>query len=162
MIEKEAVYEVLNNLGIGYNIITHPAVFTSAEADQYRTLFEGSRCKNLFLRNEKGNTHYLVIIDQSKNVNLKRLAVELGEKRLSFASPGGLLKHLGLTPGSDSVFGLINNPERDVVVILDEALQKEKTINFHPNVNNETLTILYSDLLKFLHWTGNRVIIQRL
>lgn len=159
---KEKVYEVLRNLDIEYKVVTHPAVFTSTEAEQYRTLFQGARCKNLFLRNEKGHTHYLVIIDQAKAMNLRELAFELGEKRLGFASPERLKKYLGLTPGSVSVFGLINNADKNVVVVIDEDLQKEERINFHPNINTETLTILYSDLLKFLRWTGNRVIIQGL
>ena len=162
MQKKDKVYEVLRNLAIDYKVVTHPAVFTSAEAEQYRTLFEGARCKNLFLRNGKGDTHYLVIIDQAKDMHLRELALELGEKRLGFASPERLERYLGLTPGSVSVFGLISNIDKNVVVVIDEDLQKEEKINFHPNINTETLTILYSDLLKFLRWTGNRVIIQRL
>ena len=149
MQKKEKVYEVLTKLGIEYEVVTHPAVFTSAEAEQYRTLFEGSRCKNLFLRNGKGDTHYLVIIDQAKEMNLKGVALELNEKRLGFASPQRLAKYLGLTPGSVSAFGLINNTDKNVVVVLDEDLEREEKINFHPNINTETLTILYIDFLLF-------------
>jgi Ala-tRNA(Pro) deacylase len=159
---EKRVYEVLDELNISYKVVDHPAVFTSAEAEHFRDLFEDSRCKNLFLRNEKGTRHYLVIIDQSKKVDLKKLAYSMGEKQLKFASSRRLLKYLGLTPGSVSVFGLVNDSDHEVRVVLDAQLQEEEKINFHPNVNTRTLTILYDDLLKFLRWTQNRVIIQEL
>ena len=159
---EEKVYEVLHRLDIGFRAISHPAVFTSSEAERYKELFEGSRCKNLFLRNEKGDTHYLVIVDHAKRLDLKSLALSLGEKRLGFASPERLMKYLGLTPGSVSVFGLINDAGREVKVVIDSELQKEEKINFHPNVNTCTLTILYPDMLKFLRWTGNNVTMQEL
>jgi len=159
---EEKVCALLDELGIAYEAIDHPAVFTSAEAERYKDLFEGSRCKNLFLRNEKGDTHYLVIVDHAKRLDLKVLARLLGEKRLSFASPERLMKYLGLTPGSVSVFGLINDAEKEVKVVIDSELREEEKINFHPNVNTRTLSILYSDMLKFLCWTGNSVTMQKL
>lgn len=72
------------------------------------------------------------------------------------------MKYLGLTPGSVSVFGLINDEENHVRVVLDEDLQKEDKINFHPNINTETLTILYTDLIRFLEWTGNPYMVRKL
>ena len=40
------------------------------EASQYWKGIEGRHCKNLFLRNNKGNRHYLVVLEQSKKVDL--------------------------------------------------------------------------------------------
>ncbi len=155
MSEKDRVYEVLKKLEIPYEITPHPAVYTAAEAEEYRDLLKGTRCKNLFLKNGRGRVHYLVIVPHDKMLDLRKLDALLDEKRLGFASPRRLMKYLGLTPGSVSVFGLINDEENHVRVVLDEDLQKDDKINFHPNINTETLTILYTDLIRFLEWTGN-------
>ena len=94
-------------------------VFTVEEAEQHWRGIDAVHCKNLFVRNKKGNAHYLVIVERSKSVGMKRLAGELGEDRLSFASPERLAKYLGLTPGAVSPFGIINDHEHLVTVVLD-------------------------------------------
>jgi Ala-tRNA(Pro) deacylase len=159
MSEKEKVYKVLEELEIPYKVTEHPAVYTAEEAEEYSHLLEGSRVKNLFLRDGKGRSHYLVIVDHDKMLDLKALESVIGKKRLGFASPRRLMKYLGLTPGSVSPFGLINDSEKKVKVFVDEVLKKEEKINFHPNDNTQTLTIKFSDLLKFLDWTGNSYVV---
>jgi len=156
--EKEAaVYNVLDELGISYTRHEHPPVFTVEEAEKYWTQIIGAHCKNLFLRNKKGNRHYLVILEASKAADLKSLNRLLGEDRLSFASEKRLMKHLGLETGSVSVFGLINDKEHHVQVVIDEDLKKADRVNFHPNVNTATVGITFQDLTKFLSWCGNTI-----
>ncbi len=156
MEQSKRVYKVLKELNVPYKVHRHPAVYTSAEAEKYvDASMEGSRCKNLFLRNQKGNKHFLVIIDHSKMVNLKELARNLEEKKISFASENRLDKYLGLRPGSVTPFGLINDKNREVIVVVDEELKNEEKINFHPNINTETLTVLFKDFERFLEWSGN-------
>ena len=113
--------------------------------------------KNLFVRNKKGNAHYLVIVERSKSVGMKRLAGELGEDRLSFASPERLAKYLGLTPGAVSPFGIINDHEHLVTVVLDQDLRSADRVAFHPNVNTATVTITFTDFERFLALRGNPV-----
>lgn len=162
MAEKEKVYKVLEELHIPYKATDHPAVYTAEEAEEYGHLLEGSRVKNLFLRDDKGRSHYLVIVDHDKMLDLKALESVIGKKKLGFASPRRLMKYLGLTPGSVSPFGLINDTENSVKVFIDEELQKEEKINFHPNDNTQTLTIKFSDLQIFLDWTGNSYIVTKI
>lgn len=156
MEKSKVVYKVLDELNITYKVHRHPAVYTSEEAEKYvDDSMEGSRCKNLFLRNQKGNKHFIVIIDHSKRVDLKELAKNLEERKISFASENRLDKYLGLLPGSVSPFGLINDQNREVIVVIDEELKNEEKINFHPNINTETLTLLLKDFERFLEWAGN-------
>ena len=154
--EKEKkVYEVLDELGITYTRHEHPPVFTVEEAEKHWTEISGAHCKNLFLRNKKGNRHYLVILEASKAAALKSLNDLLGEDRLSFASEQRLMKYLDLEAGSVSVFGLINDKENHVKVVIDEDLKKADAVNFHPNVNTATVGISFADFEKFLVWSGN-------
>lgn len=156
MMDKEArVYEVLGELAIPYTRYEHPPVYTVEEAEKHWTHIVGAHCKNLFLRNKKGNRHYLVILEASKVADLKSLNRVLGEDRLSFASPERLMKYLGLEKGAVSVFGLINDTANHVQVVIDEDLKEAAGVNFHPNVNTATVGISFEDFERFLAWSGN-------
>jgi len=156
--EEARVYEALKELGIAWVRNEHPPVFTVEEAEKHWTGIEGAHCKNLFLRNKKGNHHYLVIIESSKQADLRKLNGRLDEDRLSFGSPERLRRFLGLDPGSVSPFGLINDAGREVVVVVDQDLRTMKAVNFHPNVNTSTVGISFPDFERFLAWRGNRVL----
>jgi Ala-tRNA(Pro) deacylase len=151
------VTNLLEELNIKYRLYNHKAVFTIDELDTLDIKFEGMYCKNLFLRNSKGDIHYLLILEDSKKANLKELARYLNSTRLSFASDERLNKYLGLKPGSVTPFGVINDSKNEVIVLLDKDLVGLDKINFHPNTNTATITISYSDLIKFLEYEGNRV-----
>ncbi len=156
--EEDSLFKALTELGIAWERYEHPPVFTVEEAERHWTEVRGLHCKNLFLRNKKGNHHYLVVIESSKQADLRRLNSLLGEDRLSFASPERLKKHLGLDPGSVSPFGLLNDNSREVIVVLDQDLRLAKTVNFHPNVNTATVGISTVDFERFLASRGNRVL----
>ena len=155
--EEAAVYERLTDLGIRYDRYEHPAVPTVEEAEKYWVGIDATHCKNLFLRNQKGNRHYLVILPHTKNANLRAVADQIGDGRLSFASPERLMTHLGLTPGSVSPFGLINNRDHTVRVVLDRDLRSAARLSFHPNINTRTLVISGEDFQKFLAACGHTV-----
>jgi len=151
---KQKVYEKLEELGIQYVKHEHPPVFTSEEADKYSQGMEGAQCKNLFLRNAKGNRQYLVVIEHTKRADLGSLKTKLGEKGLSFGSDKRLMKYMGVESGAVSPFNLINDTENKVEVVVDKTLKRSEKVNFHPNANTETLTVSYKDLIKFLEEMG--------
>ena len=154
---ERKVFETLERLGIAYIRHEHPPVATVEEAEKQWGPIKGTHCKNLFLRNYKGNHHYLVIAPVTRGVDLKRLNAMLGEDRLSFASPERLKRWLGLEPGSVSPFGLVNDETRHVQVVCDETLKSSPALGFHPNVNTATLEVTLADFEKFLASRGNAV-----
>ena len=147
----------LRSLGITFERHDHPPVFTVEEAERHWAGIDATHCKNLFLRNQKGNRHYLVIVRADKRVDLRALADQIGDGKLSFASPERLATHLGVTPGSVSPFGLINDREHQVRVVIDRDLKSSDRLAFHPNVNTATLTLTSSDFERFLSSAGNPV-----
>jgi Ala-tRNA(Pro) deacylase len=155
--DEQKVYNILRELDISYTKHEHPPVYTVEEAEQHWENITGAHCKNLFLRNKKGKNHYLVIAKSEKRVNLKALTSRLGEDRLSFASPERMLRYLGLEPGAVSPFGLINDKENAVVVVIDRDLKEASHVNFHPNVNTATVGIAFTDFEKFLSYCGNSI-----
>lgn len=153
--EEQEVYDVLNSLNINYIRYEHKAIYTVKEGKELEISIPGKMCKNLFLKNSKGDINYLVILDEDKNINLKLLAKQIGSTRLSFAAEEKLFEKLKLTPGSVTPFGLINNADSDVTVLVDKELSNEEKVNFHPNTNTATIGISYVDLERFVKCHGN-------
>jgi len=151
------IYQVLQDLNINYKKFDHPAVFTVEESEKYDKGIDAGKCKNIFLRNAKGDRHFLVIIESHKRLDLQQLSDLLHESKLSFASEERLMQYLALTPGSVSPFGLIHNTDKTVRVIVDSDLMQYEKLAFHPNINTATLVITTENLKKFLDWTGNKI-----
>ncbi len=152
----EQVVELVKKLEIEYQLFSHPAVFTVEESRDHRPPVECGETKNLFLRNRRGDRHYLVVIEADKQLDLKRLGEQLGEK-VGFASPERLQKYLNLTPGSVSPFGLINDENNEVVLVVDKRLLKEERIACHPNDNTYTIVLNTSDWQKAMEYLGNEI-----
>jgi Ala-tRNA(Pro) deacylase len=158
MTEQEAgVVARLDELGIPFTRHEHPPVATVDEAMQHWSGIDATHCKNLFLRNQKGSRHYLVVLEHAKKADLRKVADQIGDGKLSFASPERLMTHLGLTPGSVSPFGLINNRDHGVRLILDRDLQSATRLSFHPNINTVTFTLSAADFARFVESCGNPV-----
>ena len=154
---EPAVAARLAALGIAYERHEHPPVATVEEAEKYWVGIDAAHCKNLFLRNQKGNRHYLVVLLHAKRADLRAVADQIGDGKLSFASPERLMAQLGLTPGSVSPFGLINDAAHSVRVVLDRDLRAKERVSFHPNINTRTYVISTADFTRFLEACGHSV-----
>ena len=152
-----AVYAALDALGIAYERHEHPAVFNAEDASKYWNPIVGTQCKNLFLRNKKGDRHYLAVLEISKRADLKDLVKLVGDDRLSFGSPERLMAELGLTPGSVSPFGLLNDGDGSVRVLIDRDLRDAPRLIFHPNINTASVVVSWSSLERFLATRANVV-----
>lgn len=154
---ERPVFAALDALGISYERYEHPPVFDTEDVEKYWRDIPATAVKNLFLRNKKGNRHYLVIAGVEKRIDLQRLVKLLGDDRFSFGSADRLMEKLGLTPGSVSPFGLLHEGSKDIQVIIDADLRSADRLIFHPNINTASLTISFPDLERFLVSRGNRV-----
>ena len=150
-----ALYELLDELNIGYEYHEHPEAPTIEIAMQYWDGIDATHCKNLFFRNHKGNKHYLVLLECSQALYIHDLEKRLKQGKISFASPERMDKYLGVKPGSVTPFALINDSQKHVHVFIDKNLQKAKFLSFHPLVNTASLVIKRDDLLKLLDHLGN-------
>jgi Ala-tRNA(Pro) deacylase len=155
--QERAVAARLDELGIAYTRHEHPPVATVEEAEAHWAGIDATHCKNLFLRNQKGDRHYLVVLVHTKKADLRRVADQIGDGKLSFASPDRLMRYLGLTPGSVSPFGLINDRGHAVRVVLDRDLKAASRLSFHPNINTVTVAIAAADFVRFLDAAGNAI-----
>jgi Ala-tRNA(Pro) deacylase len=155
--QEERVAAYLTALGIAFEPYQHPPVATAEEGELHWAGIDAVHCKNLFLRNQKGTRHYLVILAHTKRADLRAVADQIGDGKLSFASAERLMKHLGVTPGSVSPFGLIHDHDHHVRVYLDRELKLAPRISFHPNINTATFVLSYTDFERFLASCENLV-----
>lgn len=151
------IYDILEELKISYEEISHEAVFTVEEANAIEQQIKGLGCKNLFLTNKKGK-YYIYVLEDSKQANLKELQSFLNEKRLSFGKEEELNEILNLTKGSVTPLGIINDKDNLVTILLDKDLI-DKRILAHPNVNTKTVSLEYQDLIKIIEYTNHNYII---
>lgn len=151
------IYDFLKLHNITNQQYGHPAVFTADEAKILAAHVPGQQTKNLFLCDDKKRRFYLATIADGKRADLKHLREFLGEKSLRFAPPDKLLELLGLTPGSVSPLGLINDLNHQVTYAIDEDLLKLDKIYAHPNINTATLAISIEDFKKILSLTGHEI-----
>lgn len=154
MINAQQISQKLQEQGIPFRTISYLAVFTAEQADRYVREENFVRTKNLFLTTNKHNHYYLVLIEEHKRLDTKRFRQLTGTPRLTFASPAELQEKLGLTPGSVSPFGLLNNRDHDVQLFVDRDVATAATIGCHPNDNTMTTILATGDLLRFLRQAG--------
>lgn len=150
------IFEYLKTHGISYRRYDHEPVYTCEQADCLDIPGGSAKTKNLFLRDRKGRRHFLVTVGADKSVDIRALETILGAKGLSFASSERLERYLGLQPGSVTLFGVINDSEGNVEVIVDRDLMRHDEMQCHPLVNTSTLVVSMDDIMKFLELTGHK------
>ena len=159
---REQVFARLEELGIPYEVIEHPAVFTIEEMQQLGVTRKGTVCKNLFLRDAKGKRHFLVVLPGEKRADLGRIAELLGSSRLSFASAERLQNYLGLHQGEVTPMGVLNDTGAQVEVAFDRELIGNPRLGVHPNDNTSTVWLKARDLTALLQEHGTAVDIVEL
>jgi Ala-tRNA(Pro) deacylase len=155
-LDNEArLYAELEARGIAFEVAEHHAVFTVDESRELNATLPGAHTKNLFLK-DNGGQFWLVTVPGEIRVDLKSLPTAIGSKRLSFAKAEDLLRLLGLTPGSVTPLGAMNDNGGEVQVVLDRELAEAATLWVHPLRNTASLGLSGSDLVKALAaWNHN-------
>jgi Ala-tRNA(Pro) deacylase len=149
---RETLLARFDALKIAFTEYKHPAVFTVEEAKELRGELPGVHCKSLFLK-AKGGRLFLLVCLEWRRMDMKALADLLPSRRLSFGQPELLLEKLGVTPGSVTPFGAINDtgPEEErVTVVLDKQMLEATQVNYHPLINTATIGLSPNDLQRFL------------
>ena len=139
--------------GVQQTTHDHPAVFRVEEGLELKASMPGAHTKNLFLKDKKGRL-WLISARQDTVVDLKRAPKTIGSDRLSFGNEGLMYETLGLTPGSVTALGLINDPEQRVTFVLDKALWDAEIVNFHPLTNTATTALGQAAFRLFLALIG--------
>lgn len=102
-LNQDELLQLLNNLNIDYRYIEHPAMNSVGDRGRYAVRLPAQLLKNMLLKNSNGRHFYLYILDGEKRADLKALAREMGDSRLStlfycthaFQQVGGVAGYCG-------------------------------------------------------------------
>ncbi|MBW8813800.1 MAG: prolyl-tRNA synthetase associated domain-containing protein [Caulobacterales bacterium] len=139
--------------GVEQTTYDHPPVFTVAESGEVKAKIPGAHTKNLFLKDAKDQL-WLVSAEGHAEIDLKRLHTVIGSARLSFGKAELMEAVLGVTPGSVTAFGLINDTAHRVRFVLDRTLAEADRVNFHPLTNTATTSVTAEGFRRFLAAVG--------
>lgn len=163
---EQRVYDLLERLGIDFWRVDHDAAHTMEDCAQADQLLgeDTAICKNLFLRNSKGDQYFLLMLPGEKKFRAKDVAHQIGSTRLSFADEEKMEEYLDILPGSVSVMGLMNDHDDHVELLIDEDVLRLPYVGCHPCMSTTSMRLATKDLLeKFLpavHHTPCRVVLE--
>jgi Ala-tRNA(Pro) deacylase len=148
---------MFDELGLQYERHHHAPVHTCDEAEAAIAASDAVQTKNLFLRDKRGRRHFLLVTTCAKAVDVKRFAETADADHLSFGSPDRLMRHLGVEPGSVTVFGVVNDESHGVELFVDRDVWGGSTARWrcHPLVNSQTVVMSRGDIERFLERTGH-------
>lgn len=144
---EERCYELLDRLGVAYDRVEHEHADTIADCELVEGILGCRICKNLVLTNRQQTDYYLLLMPGEKPFKTKLLSRQIGSARLSFAGPEALRELLGVTPGSVSVLGLMNDREGRVRLLIDRELLDEESFGCHPCLNTTSLRFSTRELM---------------
>ena len=156
MIFKDDLIRILNDHGFEYFVKEHEPLFTVEDSKALRGQIDGAHSKNLFLKDAKSN-FFLISIEESASIDLKKTMQQIQSKKLSFAKPEYLQDILGIEPGSVSPFALLNDTKKQVKFYLDRSFLDSETVNFHPLINTATVNISPQNLIELIEKYHNPV-----
>ena len=156
---RQDLFDFLDQNEIAHQTKDHAPVFTVEDSAAIKADMPGAHTKNLFLK-DKAGAFFLICAEAHSQIKVNRLHPVLGCKRLSFGKPEPLLEYLGVTPGSVTLFSVLNDTDQNVRLIIDQKLADADIVNFHPLLNDATTAISCADMIKFAKATGHDPLIM--
>ncbi|KAG8443680.1 hypothetical protein GDO86_009014 [Hymenochirus boettgeri] len=159
---QQQLLNYLQGLGIQPVCVEHPEVFTVEEMMPHVQHLEGAHSKNLFLKDKKKKSLWLVTVLHDRQVNLNDLAKKLkvGGGNLRFADEALMLEKLKVGQGCATPLALFCDGG-DVKFVLDAKFLEGgySRVYFHPMTNAATMGLTPDEFLTFLKKTGHDPII---
>ena len=155
-LKGEEIFALLDDAGVAYEALRHPAVYTIDGLDALELPKKERIAKNLYLRDDKRRHYYLVVAEKGKRADLKALRRTISSRPLSFASKEETEKRLGVSSGSVSPLGILNDEDRKTKVLIDDFFLGGE-IGVHPNENTATLWLKTEDLMEMIRRHGTAV-----
>ena len=143
---EEKLYQKLDELGIEIERQEHEAGYTIEEILNLDVRLNGMGLKNLFVK-DKFENRYMIVVEENKRVDLKKLKENLDLNKLSFCKEDELKNILKINPGSVTPLAAINDENNEVTIILDKDMVDQNVL-VHPLVNTATIKISYNDMIK--------------
>lgn len=123
---EQKVYKVFAKLGIPYERVDNDPASSMEECEAIGVALGAPVRKDVFLCNQKKTSFFLLIMPDYKAFDTASFSKKLGVSHMSFASPELMMEHIGCTPGSASVVGVMNDEDDYVQVIIDKDVAEHE------------------------------------
>lgn len=160
---KQETYDYLRARGAAFEITEHKAVYNMEECADLELPYPESDAKNLFVRDDKRRSYYLITVRGDKRVDLKAFRrahgtrsaqLRLARRAAAIPAPHARLRHAaGAAAGRDAQRAVL--PRRGVSAAAGR-------IGVHPNDNTATVWMRTDDLLRILREHGTSVELTQL
>ena len=157
---KQDIYNFLDNSGIWYEITEHDAVYNMDELAEIELPYPENDAKNIFVYDDKKTNYYLITTTSKKRVDLKKFRQVYNTRALRFVTEDDMVRIINLTAGSVTPFGILNDIECKINCFIDEDFIKlNNIIGIHPNDNTATVWLKIDDLVDIIKEHGNKVMV---
>lgn len=132
----ESLCEILDDAGVRYHLLAHPACRTSAESAQARALAGfpstvGAKALLLKAEFDRGSEYCVTVIPGPGHLDSRSLKRHIpGLKKFRFATPEEMLNTCGVVPGAMPPFGGTVFPQISHLFI-DDALRAVPFVGFN-------------------------------
>ena len=82
---KQEVFEFLQAQGVTYEVTEHKAVYNMDELAEVELPYPEADAKNLFVRDDKKSSYYLITVRGGKRVDLQEFRKAYGTRRLTIS-----------------------------------------------------------------------------
>jgi Cys-tRNA(Pro)/Cys-tRNA(Cys) deacylase len=148
MIEKTVAMKVLEGRGVEYEARTYPDGERDAvQVAAYLGVPAGQVFKTLVVTRDRGKP-MLVMIPADRQLNLKRLAKAVGEKKVKMAAHEEAEKLTGLAVGGISPLALLHKP---FVIFLDQSARELGRIFISAGKKGVNLGVPVTELAEITH-----------
>lgn len=143
------IIEILESMEIKYKRYDHKEVKTCLESTALLPKdMEGVRTKNIFLRDRKRENHLLVVVEENKMIDYKKLSNILDLKSLGMGDQEELNRYLKVEKGALSMLSLFNDEKKEVKLIIDKDIWGEVAFDCQPDLLGVVLLIWKEDWIK--------------
>ncbi|RGE20343.1 YbaK/EbsC family protein [Leucobacter sp. wl10] len=140
-------------------IVEYPAHSSIEEGKHLRGDLPGTFTKNLLLKDKKGGLFFVTAYEDT-DIDLKALHTKIGARgRLGFASIETMIERLRVVPGTATPLALFHDTDREITLVIDQALEGADQLNFHPMSHTGSIGISWAGFSAFAAASGHEPVV---
>jgi Cys-tRNA(Pro)/Cys-tRNA(Cys) deacylase len=144
MIQKTLGIRILEGKRIQHSVLSYDVEFRNAETVAQALGLPCELVYKTLVVTRHGRKPMLIMLPANRQLNLKRVAKEVGEKRVKMASHREAEELTGLKIGGISALGLLN---RGFSIFLEESAMDHELICISAGVRGSQIQLAPSDLI---------------
>ncbi len=153
--QEQKLYDCFDKLNIEYRIKYHGPLVTKEDMDNLSQSTEGTICKTVFLKGKEN--YYLYAINSTTNINMKTIHKRLNQQKVRFGENDTLTLILKVPKTAASLYAILNDTEKQLNILIDENIYKDKNVNFFAMRPDAHASIKYDDMIKFVESFGYKI-----